>query len=369
MPTAAYCLADLHLEGFPWSRREEFYGDSFRALESAQQVILNDTIVPDKDKVVFLSGDITNKKAIEDDTAMALRMFIAALHAKGIAVYYVNGNHDMSLRTHMGHVGVFGGVHIHEQHLQIGDFTVYGLDWVPRGELHEKLKNIPGCDILFLHCAFKHLLSFEGAYDLDMEDLPEHLTNVFVGDVHVTDVSQNKHGTNVVSPGPLHPCAISQPGPHGMMRIVSDTRKWEFLEIDTRHVLDYKLEDYAGMDALTLAETIKGMAAAKKLKPHCVLRYNSEDSDRADKLISLLKDLVFIHEKKSNHGHLMTFQQRADMLSTKEETSLEKEAMELVELKPDDGGVSEFVLALLTGDAVQLLEAEVAQCSLPSPTP
>ena len=364
MATAMYNMADLHLEGYPWTRREEFYGDPFNALASALQVILNDSIVPDSDKAVFLSGDITNKKAIEDDTAMHLQNFVHTLIRAGIQVYYVNGNHDMSARTQTGHVGVFGGIHIHEQHLQVGDFTVYGLDWLPRNILKEKLESVPGCDVLFLHCAFKHLLSFEGAFDLDMEDLPKHLTNVFVGDVHITDVSTNQNGTVVISPGPLHPCNLAQAGPHGMMRIVSDTRKWEFLEIETRHVLDYNLADFEGMDAATLAETIKGMASAKALVPHCVIRYTSEESDKADQLMSLLKGTVHLHEKKSNHGHLITSEQRAEILSTKEETSLEKEASAVIATQPKMAGTAEFELSLLSGDAEQILEAEVAKCSL-----
>jgi DNA repair exonuclease SbcCD nuclease subunit len=362
MSTALYCLADLHLAGFPWSRREEFYGDAFRALESAEQVIINDEPGCNH-KAVVLSGDITDQKAIEDDTAYALNKFVTSLRAAGIQVYYVNGNHDMSKRGQLGHVGVFGGIHIHEKTTQIHDFNVYGLDWLPRTVLKQKLTTVPECDILFLHCAFEHLLSFQGAFDLSKDDVPEHIPNVFVGDVHVTNITQNCHGTDIVSPGPLHPCSIAQHGPHGMMRIKSDEMEWYFLEIDTRHVLDIKIEG-SDIPAADIANNIKTAAATKKLKPHCVIRYSSDESDLADQVMSLVKDVVHIHDKKSNTGHMMTPQQRAEMLSSKEETSLEKE---VEAFEAEDPATAAFVKdLLLSTDPEKLLAEEYNTCVLPS---
>ena len=362
MSTALYCLADLHLAGFPWSRRDEFYGDAFRALESAEQVILQDN--PGcAYKAVILSGDITDQKAIEDDTSMALCKFIKNLHAASIQVYYVNGNHDMSKRGQLGHVGVYGGIHIHEKVTQIHDFTVYGLDWLPRTVLKEKIQNVPECDILFLHCAFQHLLGFQGAYDLTKEDIPEHIPNVFVGDVHVTDITTNSRGTDIVSPGPLHPCSIAQMGPHGMMRIKSDEMTWEFLEIVTRHVLDYTIGD-SEIAAVDIANNIKAEVATKRLKPHCVIRYTSDESDLADQVMSLVKDVVHIHDKKSNTGHMMTPQQRVEMLSAKEETSLEKE---VEAFEAEDPETAAFVKdLLLSTDPEKILAEEYNTCVLPS---
>jgi hypothetical protein len=95
-----------------------------------------------------------------------------------------------------------------------------------------------------------------------------------------------------------------------------------------------------------------------------VVRYISDDAARADQLMSLIQDVVYIHEKKTNHGHLMSFEQRAEMLSTKEETSLEKEAMAVIDTDPEMKETAEFVLSLFTGDAPQILEALVSECNL-----
>jgi DNA repair exonuclease SbcCD nuclease subunit len=353
MSTALYCLADLHLDGFPWSRREEFYGDAYRALDSALQVILNDTPACNH-KAVVLSGDITDKKAIEDDTAKSLRDFVYRLKESNIDVYYVNGNHDMSKRGKLGHVGVFGGIHLHEKLTQIHDFNVYGLDWVPRTILKEKVSKVPDCDILFLHCAFEHLLGFNGAFDLNKDDIPPQVPNVFVGDVHVTDITTNAQGTDIVSPGPLHPCSIAQAGPHGMMRITSDSMEWNFLEIETRHVLDYTVTQETSPEEMS--GLIRNDVYTKTLKPHCVIRYTSDESEIADRVMSLIKDIVHIHDKKSNTGHLMSPQQRAEMISSKEDTSLEKEVEAFSEEDPD---TADFVRDLLLSHDPDKLLAEV----------
>jgi DNA repair exonuclease SbcCD nuclease subunit len=359
--TVLYNLADLHLNGYSWSRREEFYGDSFNALLSAREVIINDNIVPDRNKAVILGGDITDKKAIEDDTALAIRNFISELYKLGIKTYYINGNHDVCRKSNIGHVGVFGGIPLNKKLTKIGDFTVYGLNWVPRPILKEELERVPPCDILYLHCAFKHLLGFEGSYDLDKEDIPSNVFNVFVGDVHKTSIVKNSKGTMIVSPGPLHPCALDQIGPHGLMRITSESpREWVFMPIKTRHVLDYALNGKKDDDPVAIAEEIKAMASTKELIPHLSLLYTSTEAALADSVCSLLQGSVHVHEKKSNTGCIMTAERKFEILAGKTETSLEQEVEAFRETYPD---TCTFVLSLLMAqNPLDILEDEFKKC-------
>jgi predicted phosphodiesterase len=242
-----YNQADLHLDTFPWARRPEFKGDAFAAMESSQEVILADPIAPNNEKVVILAGDITEKALIDDATNACIARVLSLYKEKGVQVLYINGNHDKSkhaYRDSCGHVGIHGGIHIgNGEEVVIGSLRIRGLDWMPRSELREKIQDIPECDILVIHCAFQHLLGFAGSFDLVADDVPATVKHsVLVGDVHVTNVTKNINGTQIVSPGPLHPCSISQKGPHGTMRLVEGQDHWEFLEHTSRQVLDYTLD-------------------------------------------------------------------------------------------------------------------------------
>jgi DNA repair exonuclease SbcCD nuclease subunit len=324
---ALYNQADIHLDTWPWTKRPEFKGDAYAALEASQEVIINDPAVPNDKKIVLWGGDITEKAYIDDATNACLANVMRKYREAGIFVAYINGNHDKSKEAYegaSGHPGIHGAFHLDTGSVhEIGGLLVVGLDWRPRTKLKEDIANVPPCDILVLHCAFKHLLGFDGSYDLEMDDIPAHVKNVLVGDVHVPDIRINQKGTVFVSPGPVHACAIDQAGPHGTMRMLTDGKNtWEFVPHVSRLVIDHTIPDI-GIDALTV--TIQQQVKQMVLKPHCVIRYTSEQAAEAETLFDRVKDIVHIHDKKTNIGHILTAEERREIIDNIEETSLLQE--------------------------------------------
>lgn len=98
---------------------------------------------------------------------------------------------------------------LHGKLTTIEDKTFYGIDYCPAKELHQQLKEVPECDYLVLHTGFQHLIGYDGAYSVSLEDIPERVKNVLVGDIHIRDVTKTRGGL-CISPGPLHACNLAQ---------------------------------------------------------------------------------------------------------------------------------------------------------------
>ena len=89
-------------------------------------------------------------------------------------------------------------------------YAVYCLNWSPRALLPERLAAVPECDMLMMHNAFRHLLGFEGAWDLEMDMLPETAKCVLVGDIHKYDLRLSPYGQPVLSPGSPYPVKVDE---------------------------------------------------------------------------------------------------------------------------------------------------------------
>ena len=79
---------------------------------------------------------------------------------------------------------------------------------------------------LVLHCAFKHLLSFDGAYTLDVDMIKNmcgnsHI-NFLVGHIHTRDTTvYNENGNYIHSPGALYPLSSDHMGQQHFASIIN----------------------------------------------------------------------------------------------------------------------------------------------------
>jgi DNA repair exonuclease SbcCD nuclease subunit len=91
-----------------------------------------------------------------------------------------------------------------------------------------------------LHTAFRHLLGFEGAWQLEYTDIPEYVDNVLVGDIHIHDVSKFEN-TTIYSPGAIYACnAAELKQDHGFYCIEEDGITYQHL--DTRTFVNINME-------------------------------------------------------------------------------------------------------------------------------
>jgi DNA repair exonuclease SbcCD nuclease subunit len=227
-----YGAADLHLTRFVWRSRKDLEGDSFRAFESFVDAVIQDKVPEGEEKAVLLAGDLFDAKKVDGATLETFCTLVDRLYDAGIAVFYIQGNHEDNKESPIAEA--CGAQHLRTE--VIDGRKVVGIDYQPREQLLETIKDVE-CDVLVLHCAMSHLVGYEAAGDLSLEEIPHAVRHVLVGDIHVTHKNPLPGRGYCVSPGPLHPCNITQGGPKGFYKLPAGSDDWEFVEIPSRQIV------------------------------------------------------------------------------------------------------------------------------------
>jgi predicted phosphodiesterase len=278
--------ADLHLRRFMWRSRRDMDGDGFRALASMREALLQRWgSSPDKELHVILGGDIFDEKRVDGATLQAFTDFIDQLYTAGVDVYFVQGNHDYDAIEPLA--AVQGATHIHEKTVRLDGKTVYGLDWQCKSDLAGALSSVPACDVLVLHQMFEHLVNFEAAADLSLDDVPLQAQNVLVGDVHIRNITQLR-GTGVcISPGPIQPCNIEQAGPHGAYILEEGKTEWEFVPHQSRDIIRLSVQDEESVTIVSdvLDKLAAGPPSPPYLEPIVEVRYLSQLSEDVEQIL------------------------------------------------------------------------------------
>jgi len=234
-----YAAADLHICRFVWQSRKDMEGDSFRALAAMGDMILRDEVPAGEKKTVLLAGDLFDAKKVDGPTLEAFTKFVDDMYDADIPVYFTQGNHEFN--PVMPIAAVQGATSLEGAPITVDGRIVKGLDYRPPTELKEALASIGACDILVLHCGMEHLVSYAPAADISIADLPATVKHVVVGDIHVSHKLPLPSGGFCVSPGPLHPCTVTQGGPKGFFKIGASESDWTFVDIGSRDVLRFEI--------------------------------------------------------------------------------------------------------------------------------
>lgn len=196
--------ADNHLSQRTWSSLRSITGDSYYALGSMTKAVLDQ-----KADILVMAGDIFDSTVVDPMTEKVLQGNLKLLRDNGVEVLSVMGNHDRS--TSISRSSLFGTTQLTITPLDINGVSFCGIDYTPSTEdLQEKLSCVPPCDYLVLHAPFRHLLGFEGRYQLELQDVPAHVGCVIVGDIHVRDFTRSPEGVLVFSPGSTHPLSLAE---------------------------------------------------------------------------------------------------------------------------------------------------------------
>ena len=213
-----YITADWHLTDRMWVGQPRLDGDSYVMLKRLVKAIIEDAVPAGQNKTLIVAGDVTDSNAINGRCTIELVNAMQELAQNAINVVFIQGNHD---RGAVHHLTVAGAIQLQPDDIyDIDGWAVTGLSYLPRTRLQEAVRTLPAVDILVMHCAFQHLLGFEGAYDLTVEDLPLTVGNVIVGDVHKREILSPRDRTGwVLSPGALQACDVGQGSDHGFWRL------------------------------------------------------------------------------------------------------------------------------------------------------
>jgi DNA repair exonuclease SbcCD nuclease subunit len=277
-----YVSADEHLCRLVWRSRKDLEGDSFVALKAFGTAVIEDDVPAGEGKMVLLAGDIFDAKKVDGPTLEAFCDFVDELYKHNIPVYFVQGNHEFNEKSPIAET--CGAISLQDNPITFDDRVIKGLDFLHREKLLEALKTIGACDILVLHCAMEHLVGYVGACDLKLEEIPQDVQNVVVGDIHVTHRQRIPGRGYCISPGPLHPCNITQGGPKGFFKLPKGSGEWEFCEIHSRAIL--RLEVESELDWNNAKAAIAAISDPKGTKPIVDIKYAAEISELVEEWLS-----------------------------------------------------------------------------------
>jgi hypothetical protein len=349
-----YLSADLHLERYIWTHRRDLDGDSYQALESMKKFILEDKVPAGESKSVILAGDIFDKRRVDGLTIQAFADFVDDLFEAGITIFFIQGDHD---KNHQPIPESLGCEPLNEAVTIIDDRAVYGLDWRPRSELQAWLDEVPACDILVLHAAFDHLLPWEGAFDLTMDDIPKTVNNVFVGDVHMKDQTRLNGRGFCISPGCLHATSIDSTAPKGFWKLPAASEDWEWVQVWARSIYRYVVKEEAEFSRLaTEMESI----AHDDPKPIVEIKYTTDLTEKVLPLLDKYKEQVFFFTKPIAAYAQIAFEKEA----VYEQMTL-NQALPIALEKDENPELFGLLDDLLSGDAVEIINNQVDKIKEP----
>ncbi len=199
--------SDWHLSNYIWADRPLIFGDSFRA---AQQIVDYAII---QEVPLLILGDLFNTKRPEPEAVACFTNLMDQMERSRVPVYVTQGQHELN----RGSV-IWAEIHGWPQHMNRRGFEIagrkfWGLDWLPRGELQEALREIPA-DVEFLCChqVWEEFMGSMCATDGSINEIPANVRFVLTGDFHAHRIIQVGNKT-VVSTGSTHLRAINEEYP------------------------------------------------------------------------------------------------------------------------------------------------------------
>lgn len=192
--------ADLHLEDGAWSTRPGIYGDAYYSFAQIVDYCIEHRLP------LILGGDVLEKKSNSARPIAKLCDGLSKMQTANVPVYYIQGNHEYDRNAPWLSVHSWPQ-HIHKTTVTIDGYKLYGLDWLPRGEIQEAFKEIPqGTHVLITHQVWEDLMKGLGRTECSISDV-HNVRTILAGDFHVTTqvegVNADGLRTEMLSPGSI----------------------------------------------------------------------------------------------------------------------------------------------------------------------
>ena len=302
-PLFVFC-ADLHLEDGAWSSRPGIYGDAYYSFEQIVDYCIEHRLP------LVMGGDILEKKQNLARPIAKLCAGLTKMQDEELEVFYIQGNHEYDRNAPWLSVHPWPThLHNHSAPRNIRGAQVYGLDWLPRGDIQNALAAVPpDTEILITHQVWKDFMGNLGRTDCELTDV-YHVTTVLNGDFHVTKTvtSANAQGKTVtmLSPGSTCMQDMSE-SPDKFFFVIGripTTGEIVFtpIQLRTRRFLNYVVKDQDTLDALCAGQLVKDINAqlddtlpANINKPLIRIKFDKQLPDAYLRLITAVGDFAHI---------------------------------------------------------------------------
>lgn len=292
-------IGDLHLRWQVWQAHSRLAKDTYQALDGLVDELLALKKQRQPSQMMFvMAGDIFDRKAVDPETLHAYYKAIDRLADAGIETRAIEGNHDKSRE-----IPIFSldgtTTSLSRRLTKFAGMNIWGIDYTPAPKLPGALAAVPStADCLVVHQAFRHLLGFEGAFDLSLDQVPPQIRTVLVGDIHVTDQTPLGNGGTCLSSGPLHACNLGQNDTkgfwwaEGMEGSPPTAKDWHFQEIPYHAIVVVNLSQIKMPEAASILDEL-GEAAKPGWKPFVKLIHASTHLEAVAELQRRYPDFVF----------------------------------------------------------------------------
>lgn len=172
---------------------------------------------------LILAGDLFDERRPDSLTVgFATDMMKIMADAK-LEVFFVQGQHDMAARPWLN-MGTWP-THVNGRSFVIQGVQFYGMDFTPKDQLAEKLKEIPsGTDVLVAHQVWEEFMGRLRVCEGAIKDVP-NVSMVITGDFH-------RHDQFKIQAADGRELLVVSPGSTTMRTIDEDPRKFFFIMND-----------------------------------------------------------------------------------------------------------------------------------------
>ena len=254
--------ADLHLDDGAWSTKPGIYGDAYYSFEQIIDYCIAHRLP------LILGGDVLERKQNLARPITKLCKGLSRMQDAQLNVYYIQGNHEYDRNAPWLSIHPWP-IHLHATGVMVGprgDISVWGLDWLPRGEIQAAFQQVPpDTDILITHQVWKDFMGNVGRTECELTDV-HHVQTVLAGDFHVTKVAESVNAQG-------KPIKMLSPGSTAMQDMGEDQHKSFFVicahegqivfvpkKLNTRGALHYVVKDAAVLDELCAGGFAKDVA-------------------------------------------------------------------------------------------------------------
>ena len=248
-PLFVFC-ADLHLEDGAWSTRPAIYGDAYYSFE---QIV--DYCIAQKLPLI-MGGDILERKQNLARPIAKLCAGLTRMQQANVRAYYIQGNHEYDRNAPWLSIHPWP-LHLHDSGVQLHDVGIWGLDWLPKGDIQTAFQEVPAdTDILITHQVWKDFMGNVGRTECELTDV-HHVGIVLAGDFHVTKtikaVNAQGNPVQMLSPGSTAMQDIGE-SPEKFFFVISKTDDGQIVfeqqPLKTRQFLKYTVETQEELDDL-----------------------------------------------------------------------------------------------------------------------
>lgn len=288
----AVVTSDWHMALNAWKKHPGIKGDAEFSLQQIVQVTL-DLGVP-----LIAAGDLFDVKTPDSYAVISTANQLNKL--KGIPVYYVQGQHEMSTPTWLS---LFSGCeHIHDKFIKLGNYKAYGYDYFLPKSKEDSYERFKSADILITHQVWSELLPRHGqvACCSYSEAANNHKYKAIIsGDFH-SHFQDKIYGTDCsfVSPGSMCLQDMNE-SPRKAIWVMTEDLDFVSVPLQTRDLIPVRINSETDLNVATgMASTLVHKALPNDIgKPIIRVTYNTAVPDVYEAMCYAFKDKAFLDFK------------------------------------------------------------------------